>query len=388
MKLPGKAVLAGPGSSLSRSNLTTPLSPVQKACRSAIAEELESLRRFRKNGGLVLGFLCSGFPEALAAGLGFRPLRLISGYTDDAMNKGVMRLRPDVCPMILSFLGGVLDGTEPFSLVDLWIGLSTCDQTRRCFSLLEDSESVFTVHLPATRTDAAGKYYAGQLEDFVARAGSITGMSYSESRALRYVHEKATAAALLRKAVASGAISPLDIHWMLHLYHVSDPSGLEERIGSILELAGEYRPRLITGISGSPMVSEDVHALRAIQDNGAGVVPLGCTGLLPLQRMEAAADSACADPVSLALSSFESLRCPRSRPNDQLFSYLNGSLEQYGCAGLIIKCLKFCDLWYAERQRFKDRIQLPVMVMDTSYGPGEALRQQGRIDAFLETLEE
>lgn len=367
--------------------MSYPLSQIQQACGRGIAEELDSLRRFRKNGGLVLGYLCSGFPEALAAGLGLRPLRLLSGYTDAALNAGLNRLRPDVCPMVLSLLGGVLDGCEPFSLVDVWMGLSTCDQTRRCFSLLQGSDSVFTVHLPATRTDAAGKYYAGQLEDFVRSAESITGRDYSESRALQYLRAKASAAAVLRKAAASGAISPLDLHWLFHLYHVADPVTLEERISSILELAGDFQPRHITGICGSPLVLEDVHSLKAVQDSGIGMIPLGCTGLLSLRKLKAASDLMCADPVSLALSSFKTLRCPRSRPNDDLFSYLNDELRHYGCSGLIVKCLKWCDLWYTERERFKERIELPVLVLDTSYGPGEELRQRSRIDAFLETVE-
>ncbi len=362
-----------------------PSSRLQDACRDELRQELKSIREFRRRGGRTLGYVCSGFPAALAAGLGFRPIRIMHGIDASIEDAGGKLVRPDVCPLIKALAGGVVSGLEPFSLVDVWMGLSTCDQTRRCFSLLHESVPVFAVQLPSTRTREAADYYALQMEDFAEHSERITGEGFSTERALEHLQGRISAGRILREAALSGRLSPLDLHWLFHLYHLADPENLTGTLRRLIDMAEDYEPACIIGLTGSSMVMEDLHTLEALQRRNAGVIPLGCTGLQALEPedMEISDPS----PGNLARMSFEALKCPRSRPNSSTFAYLEESIRSCSCAGLIVKTLKFCDLWYTERERFRSRMPVPVLVMDTDYGQGEALRQANRIDSFLDTLE-
>jgi benzoyl-CoA reductase/2-hydroxyglutaryl-CoA dehydratase subunit BcrC/BadD/HgdB len=116
------------------------------------------------------------------------------------------------------------------------------------------------------------------------------------------------------------------------------------------------------------------------------VVPLHCAAL---QSTGIAGDrSAPADgsPGGLARAAFRSVRCARSRPNDDVFEWISGMLERTCCRGLVVKTMRFCDLWFTERVRFRERMGVPVLVMDTAFSLGERERQTARLEAFLEMV--
>jgi benzoyl-CoA reductase/2-hydroxyglutaryl-CoA dehydratase subunit BcrC/BadD/HgdB len=366
--------------------LTGTSSPFQRACRERIAGELDSIRRFREDGGKTLGYLCSGFPEPVAAGLGLRPLRVLHGASGQLEDEGGSLVRPDICPFIKVVLGGTFTGSEPFCLVDLWMGLATCDHTRRCFSRIAEKAAVHTIQLPSTRTVSACGYYGWQMAEFVRRAERLLDVVYSPDRAMRHAAARYAAGKVLAEAALGGSLSPMDLHCLFHLFHLSDPNGLEKTIRSLLELADDFSPRFRVALTGSALTLEDTHILRMLEEERVGLVPLGCSGLqsVPFGGINGLPVSA--SPEGLADESFRSLRCPRSRPNDETFDYIRDVVRMTGCSGILVKTLKFCDLWFTERERFREGMDVPVLVIDTSYGEGEAPRQRNRVESFLETL--
>jgi benzoyl-CoA reductase/2-hydroxyglutaryl-CoA dehydratase subunit BcrC/BadD/HgdB len=336
---------------------------------------------------MTAGYICSGFPAAVAAGMGLRPVRVLQGTSGRMEDAGSERVRPDICPFVKVVLGGTASGSGIFGEIDLWMGLSTCDHTRRCFAALSLSASVYPIQLPSTVTDGSLEYYQWQIGDLVRRAEEITGRKYSEERALEYAVMKHEAGRVLVEAVLGSNLSPMDLHLLLHLYHISDPAGLAAVLASLLKTAEEFRPSGVVGITGSILSLEDTHVTRILEERRVGMIPLGCCGLQSLPFMGLNTVPSSGSPEDLAGESFLSMRCPRCRPNRRTFDYLEESARQTGCRGLLVKTLKFCDLWYTERVRLRERMELPVLVMDTSYGPGEASRQANRIESFLETLD-
>ncbi|MBN2587501.1 MAG: 2-hydroxyacyl-CoA dehydratase [Candidatus Fermentibacteraceae bacterium] len=366
--------------------MTGTSSPLQRACRDRIADELDSIRRFREGGGKTLGYLCCGFPEPVAAGLGLRPLRILHGASGQMEDAGGSLVRPDICPFIKVVLGGIFAGSEPFCLVDLWMGLATCDHTRRCFSRIAETAAVHTVQLPSTRTGKAGGYYGWQMTEFVRQAERLLDVVYSPDTVMEHAAARCAAGKVLAEAALGGSLSPMDLHCLFHLFHLSDPKGLDETLRSLLKLADEFSPRFMVALTGGALTLEDTHILHLLEEKRVGVLPLGCSGLqsVPFAGMNGLPVSA--SPEGLADESFRSLRCPRSRPNDETFDYIGEAVRISGCSGILVKTLKFCDLWFTERERLRERMDVPVLVIDTSYGEGEAPRQRNRVESFLETL--
>jgi len=213
----------------------------------------------------------------------------------------------------------------------------------------------------------------------------LYGLEYSMERALSYAVNSWKAGEILRNAVLSCRISPLDLHWLFHLFLIADPCGLDKILSDLLKKADSYSPDYMIALAGSSLALEDVWVLRSVQDRNAGIIPLHCSGLQLTPHDELNEFPVSGSVEYLTGRSFRSVRCARSRPNTDMFQYIIKSVLDTACNGLIVKTLKFCDLWFTERERFRS-MDMPVLVLDTSYGEGEAERQRSRIEAFLETL--
>ena len=361
-------------------------SKLQEECHSRIADELSSIREARIAGERTAGFLCSGFPGAVAAGLGLRPLRILQGAASVREGAGTAPVRPDVCPFVLSILEAVESGSGACGLVDIWFGLATCDQTRRCFAHMAVKQPVYNLQFPSTRTEEALGYYKWQIADLVERLESVLGVEYSPERALKHAREVHRAFSFISGLARSGTISPLDLHMLIQLATLSRPEGLRETLEELAGLAREYSPSIRIALTGSILSMGDTQLLEILQQRKAAVIPLGCTGLQSFPFMGLNSLPASGSPADLAAEAFRSSRCIRCRPNDSAFDYIRDGIALTESSGLIVKTLKFCDLWFTERERFRDGMDVPVLVMDTTYGDGEALRQENRLEAFLETL--
>jgi benzoyl-CoA reductase/2-hydroxyglutaryl-CoA dehydratase subunit BcrC/BadD/HgdB len=93
-------------------------------------------------------------------------------------------------------------------------------------------------------------------------------------------------------------------------------------------------------------------------------------------------------PGALALEAFMLPPCARARPNASVYRRIDETLASSGASGLIVKCLKFCDHWYTERERMNRSFDLPVLVIDSVYAEGGRESMLGRVEAFIETLKE
>ncbi len=365
-----------------------PESALQEKCLRRIEHEMKSIRKFRSSGGKTMGYLCKGFPPSIAAGLGFRPVRVLQEASVEMEDLGGKLARQDICPLIKVFLGGIDSGRGLFGLIDVWMGLATCDQTRRCFYALADMEDV-TVHhvqLPATRSQSAAKYFSDQLQQFCLDCRDLYGFEYSAERALNYSKNLCKAGEILSEATLSRQVSPLDLHWLFHLFLIADPDGLADILLALVTMAEPYSPDYMIALAGGPLALEDTWVLQAVQNKNAGVIPLHCAGLqlVPFGGINEFPVSGAVE--ELADRAFKNIRCARSRPNTEMFQYISDSISETSSDGLILKTLKFCDLWFTERERFRSSMNVPVLVLDTSYGEGEAERQRNRVDAFLETI--
>lgn len=361
-------------------------SKLQEECQSRITKELYSIMEARNAGARTAGFLCSGFPGAVAAGLGLRPIRVLQGAASAGEGSVPVPVRPDVCPFVLSILEAAESGSGACGLVDIWFGLATCDQTRRCFAQMARKLPVYNLQFPSTRTEEALGYYQWQMVDLVERLEGVLGVEYSPERALNHSREVHRAFSFLAGIASSGTMPPLDLHMMTHLAMLSRPEGLRETLEEIAGLSREYSPSVRIALTGSILSLADTQLLEILQQREAAVIPLGCTGLqsFPFMGLNRLPESG--SPEDLAAEAFRSSRCIRCRPNDSTFDYIRDGIELTESDGLIVKTLKFCDLWFTERERFRNGMDVPVMVMDTTYGDGEALRQENRLEAFLETL--
>jgi benzoyl-CoA reductase/2-hydroxyglutaryl-CoA dehydratase subunit BcrC/BadD/HgdB len=383
---------------------------IRSACRKRYQEEIEALGSWRQSGRKCAGFTCNAFPPAVIAGLGIRPLRLLCGASSDAESAGERVARADVFPHVKCLLGNVSASASLHSKVDIWIGLYTCDQMRRGFQALSANlgREVHPIQLPATRATESAEYYAGQVRRFVADAEAHHGLRFDPEAALAWHQQWAEAADALKAAALSPEISPLDLHEMFHLFFIARPFGLAYFFKNLIANAPRFKPSRRVVLAGSPLAHEDTAVIARLEASGIGVVPLNCTGLNAVELPGGVIDEDYTPPLppslrgvakpggvtsmkmelvgSLALQAFNLPPCIRARPNTPVYERIGRVIAETGASGLIVKCLKFCDQWYTERERMRRSFDIPVLVFDSDYAPGGMDRLESRIDAFIEML--
>jgi hypothetical protein len=74
------------------------------------------------------------------------------------------------------------------------------------------------------------------------------------------------------------------------------------------------------------------------------------------------------------------------RPNTRLYGWLRERLAARKVRGIMLWHYVGCDLWRAEAQPLREAFGLPVLLLDANEAAGDASRQAGRIQAFLESL--
>lgn len=323
----------------------------------------------------VLGYLCRGFPPAVAVGLGLRPLRAVAAGSEKA---GEALVRPGLCPFVKSVLGGVAASCGVFASVDAWAGMYTCDMTRRLFQELErlTGKPVFPLQLPATRTPETARWFADSVREVctgLIEAGISPG--YDPQAALDWELRRIAAAGLLREMALSFRLPPAQLHRMFLDYFVENRMPQDLRCGS-------RSPRVRVAVTGSVVTREDDAVPEILGKLGAGYLPVGCTGLggLPVTVP-------CDGSIeSLALASFDDVRCIRNRPNAGVFAWIQEQAAAAGCHGLVLRTLSFCDLWHTEKERFR-ALPMPVLVLSSDLSPAERGSVSVRLQAFVETLE-
>jgi len=405
--------------------ITTKLqSEIKQACEEKLASELEALRKHRADGGKVVGYMCQAFPSAVAAGLGLWPVRMLCGTSASAETSGESIVRADVCPLVKSMLGNVSDRNGLHAEIDFWVGLYTCDQMRRGLdSLASDlGREVHPIQLPATRTEEAAEYYASQVLRFVSDVENRHGLKFDERKARDWQEKRLEINELFSSASRLGKIAPTDLHALFHLHFTARPFGFADFLNETVSASTPFEAKKKIILTGSPLAAEDVSILETLEESGVGVIPLNCTGLncvdeeVTLSNVGAGLrpariSSTGFQPVinhgqdgratekraglrpaptnlieNFALGAFYLPPCARARPNTDMFERIRKELESSGADGLIVKCLKFCDNWYTERERLAKAFDVPVLVVDSAYSNGENERLESRVEAFLETI--
>ncbi|NLP04534.1 2-hydroxyacyl-CoA dehydratase [Candidatus Fermentibacteria bacterium] len=354
--------------------------------RERLRSETMALEGFRSDGGRALGSLCFAFPPAIGAGLGMRPVRVLAGATQEMESLGERFVRPDVCPLAKSALGAVSSRAGLHGMIDAWVGMYTCDQTRRLFQELSRLTGAVVHHLqlPATRTPEAREFFVSQIERLVSDlSATVAGRPYDRDSAAGWETGRQVSAALLTSLASSCSVPPVALHLMYRLLDFARPEGLSAAFSEAASLVTDWRPRFPVAVTGSPLLLEEDYIPRFLERRGIAMIPLGCSGgqnAIPDGR------HCSGDPACLAGVWFDSLRCTRCRPNEATFEHLESEIARTGCRGLIVKSLKFCDLWFTEKERIRARMPVPVLVLDTSFTVGETERLRTRVEAFMESI--
>jgi 2-hydroxyglutaryl-CoA dehydratase, D-component len=267
-----------------------------------------------------------------------------------------------------------------------------CDQLRRAFDAVATSASarMFLFNLPATwQTPVAERMFASELE----RLGRFLVELGGERPTAEGLAEAMTGYRLARRQLIEAAahLPARDYAHALARFHWN----------GLVSLPDEVPPPNANGIPlavvGGPLPRWQSHLLDTIERAGGRVVlnatEAGERSLGPALGPGAEdADTQAGAPSVPDLLRLLTRSCLDNcvdvfqRPNTRLYEWLKERLSARKVRGILLWHFVGCDLWRAEAQPLREAFGLPVLLLDANEAAGDAMRQTGRIQAFLESL--
>lgn len=346
--------------------------------KALYSQELADLSALRASGKRTAALACRTFPPAVLAGLGLRPVRMPFTTSSDIDGKGKTLVRQDVCPLAVELVENIQS-----DCADVIIGMHTCDTIRRLFQESDRFSSipVHQLQLPATIGEASFRFFDLQVNrvcDDLVLNGFSTG--YNPDTAGDWYRSTMEASQFVRSRMM--VIPPVALQYILHLFRIADPSTLKQKIENLLDNSQAYSPKFTLLLSGSPVSPGDDAVAETVEKLEGALIPINCTGFQMFPS---------GTPDEYSISSivkmyFDSMKCVRCRPNQRTFEHLSQEISSISASGLIVKSLVFCDLWFTEKVRIKERIAAPVLILNTGFSQGESERTEVRVEAFIQSL--
>jgi benzoyl-CoA reductase/2-hydroxyglutaryl-CoA dehydratase subunit BcrC/BadD/HgdB len=273
-----------------------------------------------------------------------------------------------------------------------------CDQLRRGFDAVPSKESrrIFLFNLPATWQSAAA---VALFEAEMARLGKfLLGIGGHAPSKESLAHIAAEYAIARKKLLDSVLGCPaLKFTKAVARFHWDGPACVPDELRctqsepdpspTALERNGASIP---LALLGGPLLRQHWSLFDTIAQAGGRVV-LNATEPGERSLWEAANDAV---PEALPVDAMHSLArdylshcCDVfQRPNSRLYDWLNDRLAARKVRGIVLWHYVGCDLWRAEAQSLREAFGLPVLLLEAPESGSVPLREQGRIEAFLEAL--
>ncbi len=357
-----------------------------------------SIEDWKSQGGKVIGYLCSAFPEEIGTAAGILPVRLRApGSQSTELSDSFFS--PLNCTFPRHVFNMALSGGYDF--VDGMVFFNSCDHIRRVYDhwiRQLDTPFVEILSWPKKAGPEQVEWFRGEFERLVSGIEKHFGVEVREDalqqaitlhnkgrRLLREIYElrkldapPITGAEMLTLTVASTAMPQAIYNEYLEefLAELKSADGIEDYRARVMLLGGEL---------------DNPDLVDIIESQGALVVTDSlCFGSRLLWTdVEEGTD----DPL-LALARYyvaDRPACARMFTEyDRRAEYIRQMLAEFKVDGAIFERLAFCELYAFELfslgSDFKEW-NVPLLAMDREYALSAVGQLRTRVQAFLEKME-
>lgn len=366
---------------------------------SAITGTLENdeVRKWKKQGGKVMGYLCSTIPEEMFTAAGLLPFRL-RGTGSTSTEKADVFFSSINCSFPRHCFNQVLRGEYGF-LDGLVLG-NSCDNVRRIYdhwTRQDITPFVYFMSLPRRPEEAQVDWYHHELLTLKTKMEQGFGVDITDDRLREAIRVHNASRRLqrdlydLRKAKAppiNGAES-----LAVTVAGTAVPKSrfndyLKALLAELREAPGHSGHRARLMLLGG--ILDDPEYLAVIEERGGLIVADStCFGSrLFWQDVDEEAD----DPLRALARYYVADRpsCPRVfDAYEGRAGYVKKMIDDFAVDGVILERLMFCDSWGWEQYRFERTFKewgVPLLMLDREYTLGGQGQLRTRVQAFLERM--
>jgi len=369
----------------------------QELAEAAETLENRSLKRWKQEGGKVMGYFCSSMSEEILLAAGFLPFRMrATGSTDTELSDA--HVSSINCSFMRHCLDAGLSGSLDF--LDGLIVPNSCDNIRRIYDhwiRKKDTPFVRMVSLPRKAEESQIAWYREEMVNLKTAMEDHLGIQVSDNdirEAIKLRNEtRGLQRALyeLRKTesppiTGSETLAVIVAGTGMPRNHYND---LLKQLLTDLQGAqgtGNYQARLM--VIGGEL--DNPEYLKVIEDQGGLVVTDSlCFGTRMLIKD---VDENEKDPLTAIARYYVAERptCPRVfGMYEKRAELIKKMIEDFNVDGVIFQRLSFCDLWGIEQFTIKNEFEdwnIPLMMLDREYTLSGVGQLRTRVQAFLETI--
>ena len=363
----------------------------------------EAMRRWKEQGGKIIGYVCASVPEEIFLAAGMLPYRIRapeSRETSEA-DRYTTYLNCSYCRHVID---EALRGKYDF--LDGFVGTNGCDQMRRVCDVFRavvfreragrGAFFVDFVAAPRVPSDELSLgYYREELDRLKANLEESFGAEITEATLQGAIRETNESRRLLRdlyelRKADQPPVTGAEALAVTVASTCMPREAFNRRLKSLLPAlqgraaAPGHKKRLF--LYGSEL--DDPDWVKGVEEQGGLVVADGlCFGARMFWDL---VDESLEPMEALARRYYERWSCPRVMDPDGRQERIREIVREWRVDGIVGERIVFCQLWGAERVITDIEARengIPTLWLEREYVRGGLGQMKTRVQAFLESLE-
>ena len=362
---------------------------------------LAYVKKRREKGDPVVGIYCGYAPIELIQAMGLVPA-VLCAFSKVPIASAEQVLPGNLCPLIKSSYGFILEGTCPFfSLSDAVIAETTCDGKKKMFELAAEVKPMHVMDLPQLPDEREAldnwtvmiRKLQGFLEKTFNRAISDADIEASLQNANRKNR-------MMQKFFEFAAMRPPVIDWkemydmgflaqvatageMLPIFEAVFEK-LEQRVKDGVFYGTPGAPRVL--VTGCPVGGDAAKIFRIIESSGARVVaPDACTGIKCFMGQT---EENTGDPVRALAKRYLEIPCACMTPNERRLTAISEMVGRFAPDAVVDFVLTACHSYNVESYKIGRHVTethgLPFLKIETDYSDNDEGQIRTKVEALLE----
>jgi len=351
----------------------------------------------------IVGIYCGYAPLELIQSMGIVPA-VLCAFSNIPIEAAETVLPANLCPLIKSSYGFIIEGTCPFySMSQAVIAETTCDGKKKMFELIADIKPTYVMDLPQLPDESSAKdnwkNMILNLKKFLENTFECKTSDEKLELALQAANQKNQ---LMEKIFGFASLNPSVISWqeMYDVAFIALPSTGNEIIPLLKQLIDKLEKRVKEGfyfgaldsprvlVTGCPVGGDATKIFHIIEASGGVVVATdSCTGM---KTFMGRFKEKTGDPIGAIADRYLKIPCACMTPNNKRLDDISDMINRFQPDVVIDFVLQACHAYNVESykigQHVTEKHGLPFLKVETDYSHGDTGQIKTRIQALFERI--
>jgi len=364
---------------------------------------LRYMQEQKEKGHPIVGIYCGYAPIELIQAMGLVPA-VLCAFAEAPISSAETVLPANLCPLIKSSYGFILEGTCPFfAMSEAVIAETTCDGKKKMFELAAEVKPMHVMDLPQLpdEPEALANWTAmiRKLQGFLETTFQRTASDEAIEHAIQQTNRKNR---MMREFYEFAAMHPPIINWqeMYDVGFLALPARLEDVLATLEAVLQKLKARVIEGdhygnknsprilVSGCPVGGDALKIFKIIEASGGLVVaPDACTGM---KSFIGEIEEHTGDPVTAIAKRYLEIPCACMTPNDRRLTALSRIINHFKPDAVVDFVLTACHSYNVESYKVglhvTEQHNLPYLKIESNYSSNDEGQIRTKIEALFEIV--